>query len=569
MMSLTRAAVLAALEEERAWRALESSVPRPAILHPLRSLAPLALDADMLAVTVPPRDDRYLEPAAATPVAVERELLDEFPLLPQLWADDNPEDGKGFLVAGGAVTSGVLCRHTCGDVDIFAYGFASTQEATAALTRAVARFEAAHASKREDVPAAKPVGKTGKPAKPLPAAKPTPLRITLSKHCLAVMANDCRTKHGCFDTKYEFVLRLYATREEVLLGFDLPVCAVGFYREGGQAHVVMSPLARLALQSGCNFYLPERASPSFARRHAKYYERHFALAFPEVTSLEAVMAPQERKDWEGSDTTRRGVKLPPKTCHAGSRLSVAHVEKTSSYTHNTTVRWYVESKTSDGMRAGEWSDYNEAEPCFDDKDVEAARLLCFNFGCLVSGRLDSLVWQCEPPDADAPEPFMERLCLPGMEPEDWEPGAGGTLSRLFRRVCKRWKRVAEGRNVHAYPSSLCNWTGELFSKAQEAANAGAVARLKAVLADVWALARERTLAARTAIQWLTENPGAQHTSSFHPRPSTAEETYGAANVFAQGKQERLPSPADLQPVPKSIKRKRTEEVRVKVEKMED
>jgi hypothetical protein len=90
-----------------------------------------------------------------------------------------------------------------------------------------------------------------------------------------------RTKHAV--TLYthhlppiQIILRLYHSRQQVLSGFDLDSCTVGF--DG--SHLVFLPRFERSLQTMTNYVNPERQSRTYVQRLFKYMLRGFRLVFP-------------------------------------------------------------------------------------------------------------------------------------------------------------------------------------------------------------------------------------------------------------------------------------------------
>ncbi|PRP85402.1 hypothetical protein PROFUN_06948 [Planoprotostelium fungivorum] len=95
----------------------------------------------------------------------------------------------------------------------------------------------------------------------------------------------------CFRSKYavtivsrypfrhiQIVLRLYKSPAEILMGFDVDVCSVGF--DGKK--VWMTPRAHRALTHRYNTVDMERRSPSYETRLTKYAERGFSVVVPSL-----------------------------------------------------------------------------------------------------------------------------------------------------------------------------------------------------------------------------------------------------------------------------------------------
>ena len=84
----------------------------------------------------------------------------------------------------------------------------------------------------------------------------------------------------------QVVLRRHACVADVILGFDVDACQLAY---DGQ-RVWATPSAQRAFRTGINFADPERSSPAYEQRLAKYSTRGFAVAVPGL-ELERVAKP--------------------------------------------------------------------------------------------------------------------------------------------------------------------------------------------------------------------------------------------------------------------------------------
>ena len=101
------------------------------------------------------------------------------------------------------------------------------------------------------------------------AANPFPVRAFRSANVITLVS------------KYPFrhiqiVLRLYNSPSEILMGFDVDCCAVGFDGE----RVVMCPRTNMAFRTQSNLVDMSRRSPSYEMRLAKYANRGFEVMVP-------------------------------------------------------------------------------------------------------------------------------------------------------------------------------------------------------------------------------------------------------------------------------------------------
>lgn len=89
-----------------------------------------------------------------------------------------------------------------------------------------------------------------------------------------------RTEHAitieCGTRRVQIILRLYTSPAEIIMGFDLDSCAA-FYN-GKQ--VLCMPRCARALRYGMNLIDPSRQSPSYVHRLVKYAKRGFSVGVP-------------------------------------------------------------------------------------------------------------------------------------------------------------------------------------------------------------------------------------------------------------------------------------------------
>lgn len=92
--------------------------------------------------------------------------------------------------------------------------------------------------------------------------------LVRSEHCITIVANHAR--------HVQIILRCYKSPAEVLMGFDIDSCCVGF--DG--RHVYALPRAERALVHRLNLVDPSRQSKSYCLRLVKYAKRGFAVGVP-------------------------------------------------------------------------------------------------------------------------------------------------------------------------------------------------------------------------------------------------------------------------------------------------
>lgn len=178
-----------------------------------------------------------------------------------------------LLIAGGAVVKVLFGLGSDGDddVDMFFYGLQSEQEALDLLQHIFS-------SVFDEV---------------------LDIRVTISQHCVTVHHRD-NTYFNNVRTRYQFILRLYDTPDQILGGFDLPCCAVGVSPHLNN-HLIATPLAAFHLVTSTIFVDTSRRSTTYVSRLYKYNNRSFSVVF----SLQKDVLMQQRQHdgtmwWNGT-----------------------------------------------------------------------------------------------------------------------------------------------------------------------------------------------------------------------------------------------------------------------------
>lgn len=180
---------------------------------------------------------------------------------------------NNIMIAGGSVSALLLQQNWNNDVDVFVYGL-TVEEAD---QRAVSLLEGIIASNASY--AVKEYRKSH-----LEESDEDELRevIATAEQDIAIT----RTEHVITFSgamKIEIVLRLYAKKEDILYGFDLGSCAVGYDGE----NVYFSGLGKYSYEHLVNIVDPSRRSTTYEHRLEKYFNRGFSIVLPDldVTAL--------------------------------------------------------------------------------------------------------------------------------------------------------------------------------------------------------------------------------------------------------------------------------------------
>ena len=167
-------------------------------------------------------------------------------------------DYNNVLVAGGCVSATMLQQKWNNDVDIFLYGLTPQQ----ADNKVVALLQSFIDSNR--------MWEYKK------AHGDEALTVVQNKSVVITRTSSVITLYG--DTKIQIILRLYARKEDILYGFDLGSCAIGY--DG--ADVLLSGLGKYTYEHLVNIVDPSRRSTTYEHRLEKYFHRGFSIVLPHL-----------------------------------------------------------------------------------------------------------------------------------------------------------------------------------------------------------------------------------------------------------------------------------------------
>jgi len=170
-------------------------------------------------------------------------FYEEFPFLHGMCMNN-------VLVAGGCVSSILMKDTSYKDVDIFIYGL-DTKQADEKVKYLI-DFLSKHGN--EDISVQERTNDVVKTK--------NVINIYHASHC-----NDI-----------QIILRLYKTKSEVLHGFDIGSCAVGF--DGKD--VLFTSLSKFTYETMCNIVDVTRRSLTYEHRLVKYFQRRFNIILPDL-----------------------------------------------------------------------------------------------------------------------------------------------------------------------------------------------------------------------------------------------------------------------------------------------
>jgi hypothetical protein len=333
------------------------------------------------------------------------------------------------------------------------------------------------------------------------------------QHMIAV-----RTEHavtfvaGSFHPHAQVVLRLYASPAEVLMGFDVDCCCVGY--DGTDVWAL--PRAVRAIERSCNLVDPGRQSASYEHRLAKYGKRGFAVAVPGVG--------RSQLDWsiyskpahklnglaylmrlEMLDQLKVTKQLDVEYNIQGNKRNVPRVSRAQAATGLTSYGTETMEVLATSTRAGT----RAVPPDLEDYWAQVKQHECDYSSAFIP---HGPTWDAE----KVKNALQDKLYLPF--PDGWEAETERmSLARKAARVARRVEAVKEPLRFvvdtvgtsrldmgASFSSRLQPGPGGLLSRVLDTANCAELLRFG------WKFAIPRHL------EWLTENPGRQLTGSFQP-----------------------------------------------------
>lgn len=315
------------------------------------------------------------------------------------------------------------------------------------------------------------------------------------------------TYHGGFqqlsETKIQVIFRHYAHASEVLHGFDLGSCAVGF--DG--TDVLLTGLSRFSYEYGLNIVDTTRRSPSYEYRLHKYATRGFAIVMPHLNI--AVL----RKSPNLKHKIAAVADLPfmPFVFDSieGNRICMTHFVKQYEI----------------------MSDYGPDGEILDDNDDNDYRIAYINLRRLVHGSTDFIYAAKGFSFEDINEVLTKMPHL--------------TID-MVQRLYDTFQGVDGGRRGSAWDGRRLNMTAmagycpladipELLTRAKTTSMTEQIdAIFSAQRIEAIRLWNKNIRDANHAvIPWITENPGKQGplTGSRSPIVASPEAWYGAANYL--------------------------------------
>lgn len=375
-----------------------------------------------------------------------------------------------ILIAGGAITSLLLQRNWDNDIDIFIYGL-TEEEANYKVEEIIqniydsyldfksAQIQAEH---KKDVPNQDIRGEIG--------ANEVMNNIR-NRHCISIQFNN--------GAKIQIILRLYNTLSEILHGFDLGSCAMGY--DGKQ--VYFTSLGKFAYEYLANVIDPSRRSTTYEKRLLKYYERGFNIILP---LLDMTKLPRDYLEYR--------------------LVEVCFLPYfTFSYKDVRDNKIYLDKMLKLGTNLKYDSDYQA-------QDLSDYEIFYLNLRTLVAhgGAKDFYHY--------SPRMNLDILNQPPyLQPSFIIDFYDKIADKLYR---KGKFDIGVFKN-YFFADLLPTMLNEFFIQRNYKYLKEIIETQKQSVLDLY-----KNLSQKTQLQWLKENPGTQLTSSFNPIISDSKDWYG-------------------------------------------
>lgn len=489
-------------------------------------------------------------------------------------------DMRNILFAGGCVGHYLTSKQKySGDIDVFVYGL--TREAAdervhqfacelVASVKEAKRREA----EREDAERAKNSSRF------IPSDRNMEVKMIRNANGLSLFIE---SNYGSSQL-YQVIFRLYASKSEILHGFDIGSSAVGF--DG--ADLYFTTLSRFSYEFMCNILDTTRRSTTYEQRLEKYWRRGFRIILPffnmsllrldylKYRHLEFAIMPGLVFGYEKVVGNRIVVK---EFCRGSNDYSTKKKKEQRENKEEQQERGDGEGEKGDQESNDE--DAIVPKTDYDLDDVDEYNLLYINLTHLLNDpakmyhfhRFQVKITCRKQEDAKKEEEEEEKEDEEEEEEQEEEEGEEDEEEEPQKKKQKKEvekKQQDESVVIRAFfdrpPYLSANSVEFFYRRLREKVCVGKILRVgmlekyvtvepiaaivtrlfvekrdaKTVLDDVVARQQERVLqllqthaGTRRPLQWITENPGTQLTSSFSPIVERAEQWYGT--FFVQRK----------------------------------
>jgi hypothetical protein len=372
---------------------------------------------------------------------------------------------SNLIFAGGSVSS-ILCGKTnFSDLDIFVYGL-SVAEAT---TRLKCTVKDLHDAYRKYLSKKQKGNKSTTTTTSAPKIVPSyDFRCIRNKSCVSLI----------FDDKYtvQIILRVYQSINEVLRGFDLGSSAVGFDGE----RLYLTELSKFAHEYSCNIIDTTRRSTTYESRLVKYYGRKFDIIVPhlEVSKIRNVNSQYSMQD----------ICVLPHMVFSYEGIRGHRIE----------VSKFL-------------FPFNTDEGDYQIENLDENRIFYINLNNLVHGKADYYYFTTNAKKTLRDKPYMSRRRVINYYDD--------MLTKLTTEPTLNIKMLRRYiRDTRDLLQTLVDGSEADFKVKLTTVISGEKERVLALINDV--------LTQEYPLQWVTQNPGTQLTSSFNPIIEDAKLWYG-------------------------------------------
>lgn len=216
----------------------------------------------------------------------------------------------GVFLAGGAVFSGIY-NNRVNDIDLFIYG-CTHDEAKAKLEQLYENIASRYNFEDKNYPVS--------------------ISIMRSANAVTIKVHDFN--RGVRE-EFQIILRLYRTPSEILHGFDVDSCSLGYDGK----FLWMTPRCEFALRMGYNTVNFSRLSPSYEKRLAKYGTRGVAVKVPNFDrkKIDDERVTDLLTSFVKNGITNPGVRYKEIYSHKGLDLLIYLSHHLEYYNHNGRV----------------------------------------------------------------------------------------------------------------------------------------------------------------------------------------------------------------------------------------
>lgn len=391
---------------------------------------------------------------------------------------DRKSDMKNIVIAGGSVVDVLLNRSYSSDIDIFIYHpdknteFASMRAKEVCMSIITAVYKKKQWDDYEQNKKRNPKQKLTPPLSPTKADIDTYHKS--GKFEFIRNSTSITMRFFVFGKKFkiQIILRLYNSVSEILNGFDVDCCAVGF---DGEFH--FTEASKFAFEYGCNILNPARRSPSYENRLTKYINRGFDIIMYKfnINKLDTTYIDKYRLEQ---------VCQLPMCSFSFKKYNDKRIQLNTFYLH----------------------DHHD----YENDELDEFQCFHVNLHKLLNDSTTLYYSITQFPDADT-KPTIDKNNVYLYYSNQIEKAVSSeSVSMKLLRLCK-------GINQQKIINTLTHpkWDKKRKLSVMMALVAPLIDKLNGQIDSI-----------DNTIIWKTKNPGSQHTASFNPTPTSFKEYYG-------------------------------------------